>query len=65
MSILDLLVSPGVLIGTVIGVFAAVALGKMFPAHDLTFIQLLIAVGGFVVGLVLDVGVGRRHNKDR
>jgi len=49
----------------VAGVFAAVALGAVFPTHDLTFLQLLLALGGFVVGLVLNFGFSRRHDKDR
>ena len=64
MAILDLLASPGVLVGTVVGVCAAVALGKMFPSHDLTFLQLFLSVLGLVVGLVLDVGARSRRDKD-
>ena len=55
-SLLELIVPPSVLIGTVIGVTAAVVIGKFFPEHDLSFLQALPAVGGFLVGIVLDLG---------
>ena len=45
MSLLELIVSPSVLIGIVIGVTAAVAIGKFFPEHDLSLLQALAAVG--------------------
>ena len=58
-----MLVSPSVLIGTVVGVMAAVAIGKFFPEHDLSFLQILVAVGGFLIGVVLDLGGKCRGEK--
>ena len=63
MSLPDLLVSPSVLIGTVVAVMAAIAIGKFFPEHDLTFLQMLMAVAGFVTGVVLDLSGRRRREK--
>ena len=63
MNISDFLVSPSVLIGTVVGVMAAVAIGKFFPEPDLSFLQILVAVGGFLIGVVLDLGGKSRSEK--
>jgi len=63
MSLLDLVVSPTVLVGTVVGVMAAVAIGRFFPEHDLTFLQMLVAVGGFLAGVVLDLSFKSRAGK--
>lgn len=62
MSLLDLVISPSVLVGTVIGAMGAVAIGKLFPEHDLSFFQALVALAGFLVGIVLDLtGKSRRE----
>ncbi len=63
MSLFDLVVSPSVLIGTVVGAGAAVAIGRFFPEHDLTFLQMLAVVAGFVTGVVLDLVSGPRLRK--
>ena len=42
---------------------AAVAIGRFFPEHDLTFLQMLVAVGGFLAGVVLDLSFKSRAGK--
>ncbi len=52
MSLLDLLVTPGVAIGCVIGVALASAVHLMFPDKDLVAFQALIIVVACVLGLI-------------
>jgi len=42
---------------------ATVAIGKFFPDHDLSFLQILVAVGSFLIGVVLDLGDKSRGEK--
>ena len=55
MSVLDVVVSPAVLVGTVLGAGMAVGIGKLFPEYDLTFLQMLVVVGGLLVGVVFEL----------
>lgn len=60
---LDLL-SPGIIVGTTVGIAFALALRWLFPVADLLFPQALIVATCSVVGLVLDFA-DRRSKRDR
>lgn len=63
MSLLDVLIAPGALVGTVVGAMVAVGIGRFFPEHDLTLLQMFAVVAGFLVGLVLDLAGGPKVKK--
>ena len=60
---LDLLMTPGMIVGSIVGVGLSLALRWVFPTADLLFAQALLVATCSVVGLVLDF-TGRRK-RDR
>jgi hypothetical protein len=58
MSIIDLLLNPGIALGSIAGIGAAGALHWLFPDQNLVFVQaLLVALGG-AVGAIIEYKVG-------
>ena len=61
MSLIDLMLHPGVAVGCAVGIGAAVLLHWLFPGQDLTLAQALLVAFFAGVGMLWElVGSGRK-----